>query len=312
MMVRGLAILAMGALVMAGADARRNSDAGTSAGSVLRLGSGSRGPALGDAYTADAKGVASMHYNPAGLGATTRAEVGASYQALVLDVVQGELGFTHPINSQSAWGVSATYLDYGKTQRVTVADVINGIQPATSFTGRDFVIGASYGRMLTDIVHVGATAKVINEEIDNTSATAIAGDIGITIRPTNLPIRIGVSGQNFGTSLKFDRVSEDLPALVRGGLAFDLFNDKVTVMADIEKVRDQDVDGGVGVEFRMMDMLAFRVGWDSRIDVDEGVTAGLGIRFSDLMLDYAYLPYGKLGNNHRLSLQYQFGPDYRR
>ncbi|RMH58975.1 MAG: hypothetical protein D6679_03255 [Candidatus Hydrogenedentota bacterium] len=284
-------------------------DAGSSAGLVLRLGSGAHGPAMGDAYTADATGIASLHYNPAGLGFTARGEAGATYQRLVLDIAQGDLGFAHPINSVSAWGISFNYIDYGKTQRVTLKDIINNNNPSVTFTGRDLVFGASYGRQVNSTLSLGVTAKILNSEIDNVTATAFAADVGLSYRPENLPFRLGISGQNLGTTLKFERVSEDLPALVRGGIAFD-FN-RVTVAAEVEKVRKQNVTFNGGVEFRVVDMLALRGGFDGRVDSDNGWTAGLGLNIGDLAVDYAYIPFGNLGNNHRVALTYQFGPSYK-
>jgi OOP family OmpA-OmpF porin len=36
-----------------------------------------------------------------------------------------------------------------------------------------------------------------------------------------------------------------------------------------------------------------------------GLTAGVGVSFSSLVLDYAYLPYGDLGNLHQVSLTFR-------
>lgn len=309
--VRILAAVCVAAIFAGGAEARK-AEAGTNVGNVLRIGSGARGPAMGNAYAASATGVASLHYNPAGLGFSSRAEVGAMYQALILDVQQGEVGFSHPINSTTSWGVGIGYIDYGKTQRVSLADVLSNNSPSTTFTGRDLVAGLSVGKELGAAVSVGATGKFLSQEIDNVSGTAFAADFGVQFRPRDLPfpVRAGVTAQNIGSTVKFERAKEDLPFLVKGGLSIDLFNDHVTISADVEKVRNQEVTAGVGAEGRFMDMFALRVGYDGRIDADDGLTAGFGVKLSDLMMDYAYTPYGKLGNNHRLSLQYNFGPDY--
>lgn len=306
-------ILASGLLLaVAGAAgaANNSNDAGSTSGAMLRLGSGAVGPAMGDAYTAGARGVSSLYYNPGGLGFTDRAEVEAMYQRLVLDIGQGQVGFVHPVNSQMTWGLGLSYLDYGRTQRVTLSDVINSNIPSTSFSGQDILVTGALGRQFNDNFSVGVAAKVFHQEIDNIAATAVAADIGLSARFDNLPIRFGVAGRNLGTKLKFERVSEELPALVRGGLAVDLFNNRFTLNADLEKVRNQDLSFGVGAEVRVIEMLALRVGYDDRNDAGEGLTAGMGVRVSDLAFDYAYVPYGDFGQNHRVSLTYRFGPTY--
>jgi hypothetical protein len=306
MTLRSFSTLMLLLVLAAGAGA----DGGTNAGLVLRMGSGARIPAMGDAGVANSWGVAALHYNPAGLGVTERAEVGAMYQSFVLDIGQGELRFAHPINNRSAWGVSLSYLDYGLTTRVTLADIFQDVQPATKFTGHDLVLGASYGLRVTDQVSIGATGKLINGEIDNTSATAFAADFGLLARAPGWPVRFGVSVLNLGSSMKYDRTKNDLPLLVRGGLAVDLFENRLTIAADLEKVRNQGVSASVGAEVRLMELLALRVGYDGRIDADNGLTAGLGVKVADFAVDYAYVPFGRLGNSHRLGLTYQFGPRY--
>ena len=41
-------------------------------------------------------------------------------------------------------------------------------------------------------------------------------------------------------------------------------------------------------------------------DMGSGLTAGFGFRISSLNVDYAFVPYGDLGNAHRFSLSYNF------
>lgn len=285
-------------------------DAGANAGAILRMGSGARIPAMGDAGVANAWGVAALHYNPAGLGVTERAEIGAMYQSLVLDIGQGEMRFAHPINHRSAWGVSLNYLDYGRTTRVTLADIFQDVQPSAKFSGHDLVLGASYGIRVTDQISIGITGKMISGEIDNVTATAFAADFGLQASIPGWPVRLGVTAQNIGSSMKYDFENENLPLMVRGGIALDLFEKRVTLVTDVEKVNYQDVTAAVGVEVRLMEMMALRAGYDGRIDAGSSLTAGLGIRVADVTIDYAYVPFGRLGNSHRLGLTYQFGPRY--
>ena len=52
-----------------------------------------------------------------------------------------------------------------------------------------------------------------------------------------------------------------------------------------------------------------RAGYNSRMDVSgnmKGVTAGAGLEYSDYMLDYAFVPFGNLGDTHRISLGLKF------
>ena len=41
-------------------------------------------------------------------------------------------------------------------------------------------------------------------------------------------------------------------------------------------------------------------------DIGQGLTAGIGYKFGRICLDYAYVPYGDLGDTHRISLGMKF------
>jgi hypothetical protein len=67
----------------------------------------------------------------------------------------------------------------------------------------------------------------------------------------------------------------------------------------------------VGVEGRLGQSFFLRSGYqlaflDSETGGLTGLSCGLGVKLGSLVLDYAYLPYGRIGNSHRLSLSFQF------
>jgi tetratricopeptide (TPR) repeat protein len=68
----------------------------------------------------------------------------------------------------------------------------------------------------------------------------------------------------------------------------------------------------IGAEDAIDSLFFLRAGYvgdlaDSGLDGLSGFTAGLGIRFQDFDLDYAYTPYGDLGDSQQVSLIYLFG-----
>jgi len=52
--------------------------------------------------------------------------------------------------------------------------------------------------------------------------------------------------------------------------------------------------------------LALRVGYKTNQDVGSGITAGIGFKMGKVSIDYGYVPYGDLGNTHRISLGIKF------
>jgi hypothetical protein len=55
-------------------------------------------------------------------------------------------------------------------------------------------------------------------------------------------------------------------------------------------------------------MVALRTGYQfgRNTGAGSGFSVGMGLTFSNLGLDYAFVPYGDLGDTHRISLGYKF------
>jgi hypothetical protein len=277
--------------------------AGVNAGATLRFSPSARGAAMGDAFTASATGAEAAYYNPAGLGWVPRRSLAFMYQDLVLDVGQGSLGYASPVGAASGWAALLQYVNFGSTQRTVVSG--NAGAYSGTFSGRDIALSLSYGARLSEWGY-GATAKVYNSEIDNASATAVAADFGLRWQSDDLPVSFGVVAQNLGTAVKYDRVSERLPITLRAGVAWQAVARHLLLTADIEKVVRENWAARVGAEVTLADMFMLRVGYDGSIDIDNGFTFGGGVRVSDFELDYAYIPFGRVGDNHRMGLKYSF------
>ncbi len=278
-------------------------NAGANAGISLRFSPSARAAAMGDAYVAEARGVAAAHYNPAGLGWSRERQLLFMYQNLVLDVGQGSLGFAHPLGDRSAWAVLAQYVNYGTTQRTVVSG--NAGAYSGTFTGNDLAVSLSYGSRLGNWGY-GATAKVFSSSIDNATASAFAADLGLRWQADDAPFSFGVSVANLGTEVRYDMASERLPIAFRAGAAWEAIRRRLIIVADVEKVTKENWSGHAGVEFRPVEMLSLRAGYDGSVEIDNGLTIGAGFRTNGLELDYAWIPFGEAGDNHRIGVQYSF------
>jgi hypothetical protein len=231
------------------------------------------------------------------------------YQSSVLDIGRGTLGAVRPIGRTAGWGVSINYLDYGATPR-TLVSAAGGATIATNsgtFSGRDLAAGISVGRRWNQI-YAGATAKVVSLSYDNASATAVAVDLGFAWRDPALPISAGLTIRNIGTSLRFDRSTERLPLALRVGLTWTpLADGRTRIHLDLEESRHEEPSLLAGVEHWIGGQFALRVGYDGRRSAGEGLTAGLGFRRGDFSIDYAFAPFGRIGDEHRVALGYRFG-----
>lgn len=163
----------------------------------------------------------------------------------------------------------------------------------------------SYGQQINDYVSVGGTLKRIKSTIDDISANATAFDLGLL---TSLPIQgvtLGATIQNLGNRLKFIQDSDRLPLIYKFGVAYSQPN-RLTLAVDLSKPIDNRFRVNAGGEFVLMKTLALRGGYNSSNELDNGFTGGAGVRIRSISIDYAFVPFGVLGNTHRVSAMFQF------
>lgn len=286
-------------------------NAGASAGATLRFSPSVRASAMGDAFTATAQGVSASHYNPAGLGWSRDHEVSLMYQDMALDIGQGAIGYSSPLGTRSAWAVLGQYVDFGSTARTVVNGAGTAGVSSGSFAGHDIAVGLSYGSRLSSWGY-GATGRIYSSDIDNVTATAFAADLGLKWEEDDSPWAFGVTIRNLGTNVKYDHVAEHLPITFRAGAAWQALGKRdssrfgLLLTADIQKIMEENWSGHAGAEFTFADMFALRAGYNGSVEIDNGFTVGAGFRKSGLELDYAFVPFGIVGNSHRVGIQYKF------
>lgn len=94
------------------------------------------------------------------------------------------------------------------------------------------------------------------------------------------------------------------------------WNEKLLTTLDINQPNDNYMFVSVGSEYNLLRFMALRMGYRYRLNGLElgdlsGLSAGIGFvfPFTDSMMrfDYAFMPYGVLGNSHRVSIGIEFG-----
>jgi len=124
-------------------------------------------------------------------------------------------------------------------------------------------------------------------------------NIGL-LYPASDRFTLGVVAQNIGSKLG----SDPLPLTFKVGAASKLR--ALTLAVDLTKPQDNEIYYCLGAEWWLRNVLALRVGYKTNQDIGQGLTAGIGYKFGRICLDYAYVPYGDLGDTHRISLGMKF------
>jgi hypothetical protein len=281
---------------------------GTSGADFLSVGVGARALAMGSAFTAVDTGLDAntVNWNPGGLGFVEGQNITASYNALMVDENQGYLGYAAPVGAnQGVWATGVNYLMISNIQRragdTETAD--------STFASQNFAVNGSYGKALSDSLAVGGSVKYIREALDTYHGNGAAVDAGVLWRTPVKGLSAGAALSNLGSKIGPDA----LPLAVKGGVAYKLFNDSLILASDYDwLINEQTSYVSIGEEYWINRILAMRAGYQFGHGADQlqsktvGLGVGIGLKLERRSVDYAFLPYGDLGNTHRITLGVKF------
>lgn len=285
-----------------------------SGASFLKIGNDAKAVAMGSAYTALAAGVSALPYNPAGMSTVKGVELGFSHTNWLMDSNHDFIGIALPIkatdrkNTTSGWvaGLGIIRLTNGSTEIRNADRSTSG-----SFSSYDQSVSVGFARAFGKY-KLGLGIKYLESYIAGEKASAEAIDIGFS-RPINmrLPITLGLSIQNLGTSMKYITQKDPLPLSVAAGLSFSVIPG-LSVAFDAKRlVYDKQTTVSFGTEYTVLSGFALRSGYLNNTNAtgvkNTGFSAGAGLNlWSTTQLDYAVTPYGEIGNVQRITLKKRF------
>lgn len=280
---------------------------GTTGAQFLKVGIGARPMAMGGAFSALADDANAINWNPGALGTIAQKNVTASYSSLFRDQSQGFMGYVSPLKEgMGTLGVGLNYLIVSNIDR-RAADTE---EPDSRFSNDNFALSLSYGRAVAlEGLSLGGNVKYIRTTLDAYSASAVALDFGALYKTRIENLTAGLSLQNLGT-----RIGPDpLPFLIKGGAAYKLFGSKLALAADVDWLAvDQRAYLGLGTEYWLQKVMAVRAGYQFGRGQDQlggrlvGFGVGLGVKLERFSLDYAFIPFGNLGDTHRMTVGMRF------
>ncbi len=282
------------------------SGTGTTGAQFLRLGAGARPVAMGGAYTAIADDVNGPQYNAAGIAWAKHKEAVASYIDYLEGISYSYLGYIHPLQNGSTLGLAVAYLNSGAIDQTDLAGNTIG-----TFSSAQSLLLLTYAKTAGTKFSWGTNLKVFQQKIEEEKANGYALDFGVIykIRPR---LAFGVNVQNLGPGVKFVQEKDPLPLTIKAGAVYIFVEDVLTLSADTKYLPKEEskISENVGLEYWVSQNLALRAGYDtahiSDIENFNGVSAGMGLRFAGFNLNYAWMPYGILGDTHRLSVGYKW------
>ena len=282
---------------------------GTTTASFLKIGVGARNIAMGE--TSDARGDANaMYWNPAGLAYLQSPDASLMHAVWLQEITYDNLAVAYPFK-YGVLGLNVSYLSSGQIQEYDANDVL---LPAT-YQAADTAVALAYARIIHDF-SIGASLKYIGSYLEAENASAFALDAGAAFEGIK-HWRMRMSFQNLGTQMKFMNEGDPLPLNFRAGCSYEaIASEKMSLLCvlDVNFPIDNYIRENAGLEYvrklKNKIEVAIRAGYKTSttgLDAIDGLTCGLGVSFQDYRFDYAFVPYGDLGDTHRISLGWRFG-----
>lgn len=282
---------------------------GTTGFTFLQVPAGARAVAMGGAFTAVPGDPLSLYWNPAAASATDRSMLSTTYTSYMMDMQAGFVGWVNPRENNTV-GVSLNYFYGGSFDRTTMEDPTG---TGEEFSSSSMALAGTWAKPLNESISIGATGRFIYSQIDTYNANGFSVDVGAMYTPSSIE---GFAGalvvRNAGVQTKaFYSENDPMPTEISAGVSQKLMQGSLLLAADATMPFEGELDAAIGAEYMPMDMLALRTGWSLKaMDTADAAGGGfidamgfgMGTRYNQFSLDYAWKPFADLGNTHRITL----------
>lgn len=283
---------------------------GTTSAAFLKLGSGARPAALGEAYVAVADDASGLAYNPAGMAQSLAGELQATHTEWFRGLRYENLNALFSVGDGGMVGATLNFLAVPQITRTEqIADTpfpdLN-FREIGSFQPFDLQAGLAYARPVHRRVKAGANFKLLSQSLDDRATFGIGLDLGALYHAPVKGLNLGFAVQNLGTPIKLKREAFDLPLLLRLGAAWRGFDDALLLSLETDVPSDNSLVVALGLEYAVAGKFFPRLGWRYN-GIFNPWSAGLGLNLDPWGFDLSVVPFGELGLTYRGSVYWRFG-----
>lgn len=264
-------------------------------------GGSARALAMGSAFVAVPGDDTVMLWNPAGLAYVKEASLGLHHNAWLMDTFQDTASAVVPLGPVTGAGLLLNYVNFGAFEG---RDELGN--PTAGFSAYRMGGALGWGGPLPRIkrLYGGLALRGSVENLADASYSSMAADVGMLWQPLNRMI-FGAAYHDLGSPLASFMPAHGLQV----GAAW--WATGYLLLAASTQLEPQGVNRiQSGLETSWKGVYG-RAGYlwslqDNRLGGINSLTLGGGVKFSVLRVDYAWLPFGTLGDTHRFSVQYRF------
>lgn len=296
-------------------------DAGQAA-RYLRIGVGARALGMGGAFVSICDDASATYWNPAGLTQLTQRQITSMASLMSLDRKYNFLNYVTPLQNKTI-GVSLINFGVGDLREI-IKTPEGWDKELGEFDDTENTFMLSGAQKLNDKLAIGVNLKYLTQGMNTqqhhpkgrNKASGMGIDVGGLYKVSD-NVKVGLMLQDVRSYLTWETDHTDrLPVVVKLGVSTKLFDEKLTLAADVEQVEDNHKTKiHAGLEYWLKENLGIRAGI-----FDTDLTAGLSFIFPtktmSLQLDYSFAPdrfsdfkddiSGSERYNHRFSLSVKF------
>lgn len=217
---------------------------------------------------------------------------------------------------------------------------LKGYEETGLFELNAYAVGLGYAKALTDRFSVGGQVRLAHQDLGESripnesrhipiyddSTHAIIGyedstatgtnrlnplvfDFGTQFKTGVKSLVFGMSVRNFSKEVQYVYEQFQLPLVFTLGISMNLmdlfenvpYHQSLVMSVDASHYRDHPEQLKVGLDYRIMNMIALRGGYVTASDENSGFSFGLGVYKAGFAFDYAYTPYGVFDKVQRMT-----------
>ncbi|MCS7053877.1 MAG: PorV/PorQ family protein [Ignavibacterium sp.] len=271
--------------------------------SFLKFGFGARNLALADLGSVISDDLTALHYNPSRLK-SERNEVFVAHNSWIQDINSQLFGIKTDIYGfPIAFGFNITNVD-------DIEIRTRPGEPEAKFNANYFYGSLSSAYRFSNDISIGATIRYIYEGILNYEASGVGFDFGLTYTTPVENLTLSSVVRNIGSMNSLRNKSTELPSEFRLSSQYkftilDLDTD-LMIAAEYQKYFKSNYHLNFGIEFIYNKLFSIRSGYQTNYE-SRDLTAGFGLIWGNLKLDYAFIPFKlSLGNVNVFSISFLF------
>jgi hypothetical protein len=276
---------------------------GSTGASYLMHPVGSKSIAMGEVKSALLGDPFSWLSNPGALNDINGHGLGISHAEWIIDTRYDNVSYNYCLNDKIIFGCGVLFTYRPNIQGYNESGLETRELKSNNY---QLVLGIGF-TPVTDFM-AGISVKYFKEKLDEWNADGVGVDLGVLYHIEKTGTVFGFAAQNLGPDIRFDALAEPLPLTFRFGAMQNITPKEgfvsLSPAVDLVKPRFEELYVSAGIELELYEMLAIRAGYcGQKSRPGSGLTMGGGFTVRNTVtIDYAWTPYGDLGDFHHISI----------